>query len=144
MDFEVFERSDVEELFQHFVENAPAAVTEAAVQEFGSMEAFRRNYVEKAYVLYNQPETKEILLEAYGDKQSIIDAAVNPPGEDGVKKLQGQTDAVCRRLAQVQKRGSVGNLAGGADAGLRICPGNENGPPAEKRAAGNAGNGGYL
>ncbi len=105
MDFEVFERSDVEELFQHFVENAPAAVTEAAVQEFGSMEAFRRNYVEKAYVLYNQRETKEILLEAYGDKQSMIDAAVNPPGEDGVKKLQGQTDAVCRRLAQCKREG---------------------------------------
>ncbi len=105
MDFEVFERDDVEKLFDVFAGNMPEAMWETAVQEFGSMEAFRRNYVEKAFTLYNQPETKEILLESYGDKQGVIDAAVNPPGKEGVEKLQRQTDAVCRRLAQCKREG---------------------------------------
>ena len=105
MDFEVFEKEDVEELFGRFVENAPKPVLEAAVREFGSMEAFHSNYVEKAFQNYNRPEIRQILLEAYGSKAGVMDSAKTPPREEGVEQLRGQTDQVMRRLVECKRSG---------------------------------------
>ena len=105
MDFEVFEKEDVEELFGRFVENAPKPVLEAAVREFGSMEAFHSNYVEKAFQNYNRPEIRQILLEAYGSKAGVMDSAKTPLREEGVEQLRGQTDQVMRRLVECKRNG---------------------------------------
>ena len=105
MNFEVFQKEDVEELFETFVKNAPEPVLEAAVRTFGSEEAFRRNYVEKAFQAYNRPENRQILLEAYGSKEGVMDAAQNPPGKEGVERMQKQTDQVMKRLVDCKKSG---------------------------------------
>lgn len=105
MDFEVFKQEDVEELYQIFVKNAPTEMLAAGVKEFGNLEAFHRNYVEKAYALYNKPETNQILMEAYGDKETLIEAAKNPPGQENVKQYQDEIDKVVKELVICKRSG---------------------------------------
>lgn len=103
MDFEVFTRDDVEELFQTFIKNAPENVLQAGIEDFGSMEAFHKNYVEKAYAAYNRPEANHILMEAYGDKEMVLENAKHPMGKEGLETYQQEIDSVIRRLVQCKR-----------------------------------------
>lgn len=105
MDFTVFRKEDIEELFQIFVKNAPESILTASIQDFGSMEAFRKNYVEKTLKLYNQPETKQILLEAYGDKEGVLDSVRNPMGTEEIDAYQKKTDSIVKRLVLCRREG---------------------------------------
>lgn len=105
MDFEVFTRDDVEELFQTFVKNAPEEMLQLSIKEFGSMEAFHKNYVEKAHVLYNKPENSQVLLETYGDKETVLEVARHPMGQNGLEKYQQEIDSVHKRLVQCKRAG---------------------------------------
>lgn len=105
MDFTVFEKEDIEELFWIFVKNAPENVLETSIRDFGSMEAFHKNYVEKAMKLYNKPETRQILLEAYGDKEAVIDSARNPMAQEELSDYQKKTDSVTKRLVLCKREG---------------------------------------
>lgn len=105
MTYEAFTQEDVEELFHTFMEHAPEEIIDAGIREFGSMEAYRENYVAKALQLYNQPQTQEILMESYGDKQTLKDAASHPIGEEGVKEYQRKIDELQCQLAQCKREG---------------------------------------
>lgn len=105
MDFEIFTRDDVEELFQTFVKNAPEPMLQESIKEFGSMEAFQKNYVEKAYTLYNKPENSQLLLETYGDKENVLEAGKHPIGEEGVAVYQQEIDSVINRLVLCKREG---------------------------------------
>lgn len=105
MDFEVFSKDDVEELFQTFVKNAPENMLESGIEEFGSMEAFHKNYVEKAHMLYNKPENSRILLETYGDKETLLEAANHPPGQEGIEMYQKEIDSILKRLVECKREG---------------------------------------
>ena len=105
MDFTVFGKEDIEELFQIFVKNAPDNILAANIQDFGSMEAFHKNYVEKTLKLYNQPETKQILLEAYGDKEGLLASVRNPMGTEELDAYQKKTDSIVKRLVLCRREG---------------------------------------
>ena len=108
----------MEELFQTFVKNAPENMLQAGISEFGSMEAFQRNYVEKARKLYNQPENREILLESYGNKEKVLESAKNPMGEEGVGQLQQETDRAMKHLIQCKRGGLAPDTI---EAKLGVC-----------------------
>ena len=118
MDFEVFSREDVEELYQIFVEHLPENMRQISIKEFGSMEAFHKNYVEKAYKLYNTPERRKILLESYGDKDSVLESAKNPMGQEGLVSYQEKIDGIIKRLVLCKREGL---LADDLEVKLLIC-----------------------
>ena len=91
---------------------------QASISEFGSMEAFQRNYVEKARKLYNQPENREILLESYGNKEKVLESAKNPMGEEGVRQLQQETDRAMKHLIQCKRGGLAPDTI---EAKLGVC-----------------------
>lgn len=103
MDFEVFTRDDVEELFQIFVKNTPKEMLELSIKEFGSMETFHKNYVEKSHALYNRPENNQILFEAYGDKEAVIESARHPMGKEGLETYQQEIDSIMKKFALLKR-----------------------------------------
>lgn len=105
MDFEVFSKDDVEELFRTFVKNAPEDMLQLSIKEFGSMEAFHKNYVEKAYALYNKPESHQILMESYGDKETVLESAKHPMGQEGLEAFQKEVDVITKELAVCKREG---------------------------------------
>lgn len=98
MDFEVFTTDDVEELFQLFVKNAPKDMLELSIKEFGSLEAFHKNYVKKSHALYNKPQTSRILIEAYGDKEAVIESARNPIKKETIEQYQKKVDSIMKKF----------------------------------------------
>ena len=105
MAYETFTREDIEELFHTFMEHAPEHILEESIREYGSLEAFRENYVTKCFQLYNQPETREILLESYGDVQGVLNVANHPVGQQGVEEYQKKTDEIQRQLVNCKREG---------------------------------------
>lgn len=118
MDFEAFEKEDVEKLFQIYIKNAPEHLLQTSIRNFGSMEEFHRNYVEKAYTLYNKPENRRILLEAYGEKEAVLESATHPMGKEELKAYQQETDAIIKQLVVYKREGF---LADALEIKLLIC-----------------------
>lgn len=81
-------------MFQAFVKNAPENMLQLSIEEFGSMEAFHKNYVEKAHTLYNKPENSQILLKTYGDKGALLEAAHHPLRQEGLEIYQKEIDSM--------------------------------------------------
>lgn len=118
MDFKAFSRDDVEELFQIFIKNLPEEVRRAGIKDFGSLEVWHKNYVEKTYHLYNQPETTQILMEAYGDKENLLESVRHPMGQAGLETYQKEIDGIMKRLVQCKQEGMASDSA---EVKLLVC-----------------------
>ena len=46
MDFAIFSKTEVEEMFQTMLEHMPDNMKELAVKEFGSVEEWKKHYIE--------------------------------------------------------------------------------------------------
>lgn len=96
MDFEVFSKADIEQMYQDMERNMMEEQKEAFVKEYGSMEQFKKQFVEKASSEQAQKNFAKV-LEWYGDKESALKAAANPENAKIV-------DAYRKRLTEVTKK----------------------------------------
>lgn len=96
MDFEVFSKADIEQMYQDMERNMMEEQKEAFVKEYGSMERFKKQFVEKASSEQAQKNFAKV-LEWYGDKESALKAAANPENAKIV-------DAYRKRLTEVTKK----------------------------------------
>lgn len=96
MDFEVFSKADIEQMYQDMERNMMEEQKEAFVKEYGSMERFKKQFVEKASSEQAQKNFAKV-LEWYGDKESVLKAAANPENAKIV-------DAYRKRLTEVTKK----------------------------------------
>lgn len=96
MDFEVFSKADIEQMYQDMERNMMEEQKEAFVKEYGSMEQFKKQFVEKASSEQAQKNFAKV-LEWYGDKESVLKAAANPENAKIV-------DAYRKRLTEVTKK----------------------------------------
>lgn len=96
MDFEVFSKADIEQMYQDMERNMMEEQKEAFVKEYGSMERFKKQFVENASSEQAQKNFAKV-LEWYGDKESALKAAANPENAKIV-------DAYRKRLTEVTKK----------------------------------------
>ena len=99
MDFEVFNRSELEELCQFSADHMPERMRQIIVQEFGSVDQWKQHYIERASKEDIQKSFLK-MVEWYGDKESAFQAAIHPPAQEVVDACQNRIDAVCKKLAE--------------------------------------------
>lgn len=99
MDFEIFSKSEVEELCLTTISHMSDAMRESIVKDFGSLEAWRRHFIERSSRGDVQKGYRK-MVEWYGDKESALEAAKNPPGMEVIQAYQKRIDAVMKKLAK--------------------------------------------
>lgn len=104
MDFEVFSKTEVEEIFEAMIHNMKPEQKSAIEEKFGSMEGFREHFMESATSEQIQKNWKK-LVAWYGDKDTALDVAKNPVGEEVIKACHLRQEAVMQKLAERKKDG---------------------------------------
>lgn len=97
MDFEVFTKSEIEELCQSMIDHVPDFLRESIIQEWGSIEQWRKHYIERCSREDMQKGYRKI-VEWYGDKEKALESMNNPPAQEVVKACEKRVDAVLKKL----------------------------------------------
>lgn len=99
MDFAVFDRSEVEELFEAVLRQMPKELRETAIGEFGSEEAWREHYIE----VVSRPEIQAgyaKMVEWYGSKEKYLDWVKSPVSREVAESFCRREEAILTRLAE--------------------------------------------
>ena len=99
MDFEVFNKAEREELSQSMIDHMPEEMRESIIKDFGSIEAWRTHYLERA----SRPDIQrgyQKLVEWYGSKENALEKAKNPPSMEIIQSYQKRCETIMQKLAK--------------------------------------------
>ncbi len=99
MDFAVFDRTEVEEMFRLTYNRMPENMRQLAVDEFGSVEEWKKHFTdvvssEKMQKMYAK------VVEWYGGKDGYKDASAHPIGKDVEKSYARRVETIFQKLAE--------------------------------------------
>ena len=101
MDFEVFNKSEIEEMCQTTMNHMPDFLRETIEKEFGGMEAWRNHYIERA----SKPDMQkgyQNLVEWYGDKETALKVMNNPPSPQAGKLCEFKIEQILDKLIMLK------------------------------------------
>ena len=102
MDFAVFSKTEIEEMFQTMFDNMPDNMRELAVKEFGSVREWRKHYMEVVSSKEMQKGYAKV-VEWYGGKDNFLSVANNPISTEVAESYNKRIEAILQKL--IAKRG---------------------------------------
>ena len=99
MDFSVFTKQETEEMFQTMVERMPEQIKGMAVREFGSIEEWRKHYLE-VMSSEKMQENYAKVIEWYGSKDAFLEAAGHPVSREVAESFGKRVDSILRKLME--------------------------------------------
>lgn len=97
MDFAVFNKEEIEEMFQAMTEHMPAELRKTAVEEFGGVNEWKEHYIQTVSSEEMQRNYAKV-VEWYGGKEAYLSAVKNPVSKEVVESYNRRVDAVLRKL----------------------------------------------
>lgn len=97
MDFEVFNRSELEELCQSSIDHMTDFMLEGIKKEFGGIEQWKQHYIERTSKEDMQRGYQKV-TEWYGGKESYLKYATNPPSPEAARECERQCEAILAKL----------------------------------------------
>ena len=97
MDFAIFSKTEVEEMFQTMLEHMPDNMKELAVKEFGSVEEWKKHYIEVVSSEKMQKGYAKV-VEWYGGKEKYLSVANNPISKDIAESYNKRIETVLQKL----------------------------------------------
>lgn len=97
MDFEVFNKSELEELCQASIDHMTDLMQECIIKEFGGIEQWKQHYIERASKEDMQKGYQKV-IEWYGGKESYLKAVTNPPSPEAAKECERQVEELLEKL----------------------------------------------
>ena len=98
MDFAVFNQSEIEEMCQAMLANMPEEQKHIIAGQYGSVEEFEKHFMEQAAGERAQKNFQK-MVEWYGDKESVMQAAKNSGNPELLQAYQNRIDAIMKKLA---------------------------------------------
>ncbi len=98
MDFAIFDRKEIEEMFRQTYERMPEKMRQLAVDEFGGVEEWKKHYMD---VVSSEDMQKKYakVVEWYGGKGAYQAASARPLGRDVAESYGRRIEAVIEKLA---------------------------------------------
>ena len=98
MDFAIFDKKEVEEMFRLTYERMPEKMRKIAADEFGGVEEWKKHFME---VVSSEDMQKKYakIMEWYGGKEAYQEASAHPLGRDIAKSYGMRIEAVMEKLA---------------------------------------------
>lgn len=102
MDFEVFSKTEMEEMFQTMLEHMPEDIRNLSIEEFGSIEQWKKHYMEVVSSEKMQKNYAKV-VEWYGGKDQYLSIVKNPVSRKVAESYNKRLEAVLEKL--IGKRG---------------------------------------
>ena len=98
MDFAIFNKTEMDEMFQAMTEHMPEEIKQKAIDEFGGLNQWHEHYI-KAISSDDMQKRYQKMLEWYGGKEKYLDTVKNPISKEVVASYQKRMDAILEKLA---------------------------------------------
>ena len=97
VDFAIFSRTEVEEMFQTMLEHMPETMKERSIKEFGSMEQWKEHYMQ---VMSREEMQKGYakVVEWYGGKDKFLSVTRNPISKEVAESYNKRIEAILQKL----------------------------------------------
>ncbi len=97
MDFTIFNKIEIEEMFQTMFENMPEKIREKALEEFGGIEKWKNHYIE---VVSSEDMQKRYakVVEWYGGKDAFLNASNHPISKEIAKSYKMREEITLKKL----------------------------------------------
>ncbi len=97
MDFTVFSRTELEEMFQAMLTHMPEDMKKLAIEEFGSIEKWKKHYLEVASSKKMQRGYAKV-VEWYDGKDNYLSVAQNPVSKKVADSYSRRLEAILHKL----------------------------------------------
>jgi len=98
MDFAIFNKTEMDEMFQAMVEHMPEEIKQKAIEEFSGLDRWHEHYI-KAISSDEMQKSYQKMMEWYGGKEKYLDTVKNPLSKEVVASYQKRMDAILEKLA---------------------------------------------
>jgi len=99
MEFEIFNRSEIEKMYGAMIENMTEAQKQLFIEHYGSLEEWRKEFLKKASTEEAQKNFAQV-VEWYGSKEKALEASMNPGNTDLQLDYQKKVEVICQKLAE--------------------------------------------
>lgn len=101
MDFAIFDKKEIQELFQTTFEHMPEEMRQTAIDEFGGIEQWKKHYIE---VVSSEDMQKKYAkaVKWFGGKEAFLSSAKNPISKEVVESYKKREDVILQKL--IEKR----------------------------------------
>lgn len=101
MDFTIFTKTEVEEMFQTRLEHMPENMRNIAIKEFGSIEQWKKHYMEVVSSEEMQKGYAKV-VEWYGGKDKFLSVARTPVSKEVAESYNKRIEAILQKLIAKQ------------------------------------------
>lgn len=101
MDFTIFTKTEVEEMFQTMLEHMPENMRNIAIKEFGSIEQWKKHYMEVVSSKEMQKGYAKV-VEWYGGKDKFLSVARTPVSKEVAESYNKRIEAILQKLIAKQ------------------------------------------
>lgn len=101
MDFTIFTKTEVEEMFQTMLEHMPENMRNTAIKEFGSIEQWKKHYMEVVSSEEMQKGYAKV-VEWYGGKDKFLSVARTPVSKEVAESYNKRIEAILQKLIAKQ------------------------------------------
>lgn len=97
MDFAIFNKTEMEEMFQAMLDHMPVEMKQTAIDEFGSVERWKKHYIEVVSSEKMQKGYAKV-VEWYGGKDAYLSVLNNPVSKEVAESYDKRIDAILHKL----------------------------------------------
>jgi len=97
MDFAVFSKSEIEEMFETMMGHMPDEMRQMAIEEFGGVEQWRKHYIEALSSEKMQKGYAKV-VEWYGGKDEYLSVVKNPVSKEVAESYNKRIEAILQKL----------------------------------------------
>ncbi len=98
MNFVIFNKTEMEEMFQVMVEHMPEEIKKTAIDEFGGLEQWKEHYI-KTVSSEDMQKRYQKKVECFGGKEEYLATVKNPISKEVAGSYQKRIDAILEKLA---------------------------------------------
>ena len=95
MDFAIFDKKEIEKLFQTTFEHMPEEIRQTAIDEFGGIEQWKKHYID---VVSSEDMQKKYAkaVEWFGGKEDFLSSAKNPISKEVAESYKKREDVILK------------------------------------------------
>ncbi len=97
MDFAIFNKTEIEEMFQAMLDHMPVEMKQTAIDEFGGVELWKKHYIEVVSSEKMQKGYAKV-VEWYGGKDAYLSVLNNPVSKEVAESYDKRIDAILKKL----------------------------------------------
>ncbi len=98
MDFAIFNKTEIEEMFEAMTEHMPENLKETAIGEFGGLKQWREHYI-RTVAGEDMQKRYQKMVEWFGGKEEYLSAVKNPIGREAAESYQKRIDSILKKLS---------------------------------------------